>query len=43
MNFQPGKADQIEELHERVAQRILNVCKSNGKQTKKFQIFSEKK
>ena len=30
LNFQPGKGDKIDDLHERVAQRILRVCKSNG-------------
>ncbi|CAJ0922603.1 13948_t:CDS:10 [Entrophospora sp. SA101] len=26
----PGKSDKIDDLHERVANRILNVCRSNG-------------
>ncbi|CAG8527790.1 8814_t:CDS:10 [Diversispora eburnea] len=30
INFRPGKGDKIEELHERVANRILNTCRSNG-------------
>lgn len=30
INFRPGKGDKIDDLHERVAQRILRVCKSNG-------------
>jgi len=30
INFQPDKGDKIDDLHERVAQRILRVCKSNG-------------
>ncbi|RHZ82009.1 hypothetical protein Glove_115g30 [Diversispora epigaea] len=30
INFRPGKGDKIEELHERVANRILNICRSNG-------------
>ncbi|KAG0332537.1 hypothetical protein BG004_001205 [Podila humilis] len=29
-NFTPGKADQINDLHQRVADRILNVCQTNG-------------
>ncbi|KAF9902435.1 hypothetical protein EC991_004950 [Linnemannia zychae] len=29
-NFTPGKADQINELHQRVADRILHVCQTNG-------------
>ncbi|KAF9954886.1 hypothetical protein BGZ70_010431 [Mortierella alpina] len=29
-NFTPGKADQINDLHKRVAERILHVCQSNG-------------
>ncbi|KAF9572746.1 hypothetical protein EC968_009474 [Mortierella alpina] len=29
-NFTPGKADHINDLHQRVANRILNVCQSNG-------------
>ncbi|KAF9582139.1 hypothetical protein BGW38_000591 [Lunasporangiospora selenospora] len=29
-NFTPGKADQISELHQRVADRILHVCQTNG-------------
>ncbi|KAF9111031.1 hypothetical protein BGX27_005492 [Mortierella sp. AM989] len=29
-NFTPGKADQINELHQRVANRILHVCQTNG-------------
>ncbi|CAG8711320.1 15849_t:CDS:2, partial [Dentiscutata heterogama] len=30
INFRPGKGDKIEDLHERVAKRILNVCLTNG-------------
>ena len=30
LNFQPGDSKLIEALHERVAKRILNVCKKNG-------------
>ncbi|RIB09016.1 ABC1 family-domain-containing protein [Gigaspora rosea] len=30
INFRPGKGDKIDDLHERVAKRILNVCLSNG-------------
>ncbi|RIA79080.1 ABC1 family-domain-containing protein [Glomus cerebriforme] len=30
INFRPDKGDKIDDLHERVAQRILRVCKSNG-------------
>ncbi|KAI9096656.1 ABC1 family-domain-containing protein [Phlyctochytrium arcticum] len=29
-NFVPGNAESIEALHERVAKRILDVCKENG-------------
>ncbi|KAG0330552.1 hypothetical protein BGZ99_000023 [Dissophora globulifera] len=29
-NFTPGKADQINDLHQRVANRILHVCQTNG-------------
>ncbi|KAF9139370.1 hypothetical protein BGX30_008036, partial [Mortierella sp. GBA39] len=29
-NFTPGKANQINELHQRVADRILHVCQTNG-------------
>ncbi|KAF9433842.1 hypothetical protein BGZ76_008923 [Entomortierella beljakovae] len=29
-NFTPGKVDQINELHQRVANRILHVCQTNG-------------
>ncbi|KAF9927897.1 hypothetical protein FBU30_002784 [Linnemannia zychae] len=29
-NFTPGKANQINELHQRVANRILHVCQTNG-------------
>ncbi|KAF8974928.1 hypothetical protein BGZ52_009432, partial [Haplosporangium bisporale] len=29
-NFTPGKADQINDLHQRVANRILHVCETNG-------------
>ncbi|KAG9325310.1 hypothetical protein KVV02_006950 [Mortierella alpina] len=29
-NFTPGKADQINDLHKRVAERILHVCQTNG-------------
>ncbi|CAG8709422.1 7906_t:CDS:10, partial [Cetraspora pellucida] len=30
INFRPGKGDKIDDLHERVAKRILNVCLTNG-------------
>lgn len=30
LNFVPGNASDIEALHERVAKRILDVCKKNG-------------
>lgn len=30
INFRPEKGDKIDDLHERVAQRILRVCKFNG-------------
>ncbi|KAG0364193.1 hypothetical protein BGZ54_007756 [Gamsiella multidivaricata] len=30
VNFTPGKADQINDLHQRVANRILHVCQTNG-------------
>ncbi|TPX62784.1 hypothetical protein SpCBS45565_g06924 [Spizellomyces sp. 'palustris'] len=30
LNFVPGNAERIAALHERVAKRILNVCKENG-------------
>ncbi|CAG8682740.1 7609_t:CDS:2, partial [Acaulospora morrowiae] len=30
INFRPGMGDKIDDLHERVANRILNVCRSNG-------------
>ncbi|KAF9417834.1 hypothetical protein BGZ94_009854 [Podila epigama] len=29
-NFTPGKAEQIDELHQRVANKILHVCQTNG-------------
>ncbi|KAF9378991.1 hypothetical protein CPB97_009228 [Podila verticillata] len=29
-NFTPGKADRINDLHQRVANRILHVCETNG-------------
>ena len=29
-NFTPGKADHINDLHQRVANRILHVCQTNG-------------
>ena len=29
-NFQPEKAEKIDELHDRVSRRILNCCKNNG-------------
>ncbi|KAF8935788.1 hypothetical protein BGZ58_004800 [Dissophora ornata] len=29
-NFTPGKADKINDLHQRVADRILHVCQTNG-------------
>ncbi|KAI8821295.1 ABC1 family-domain-containing protein [Fimicolochytrium jonesii] len=29
-NFVPGNAENIEKLHERTAERILDVCKTNG-------------
>ncbi|KAF9167377.1 hypothetical protein DFQ26_004856 [Actinomortierella ambigua] len=30
LNFTPEKAEKIDELHQRVADRILHVCQSNG-------------
>ncbi|KAJ3053344.1 hypothetical protein HK097_004482 [Rhizophlyctis rosea] len=30
LNFTPGKVDEIDQLHERTAKRILDVCQKNG-------------
>jgi aarF domain-containing kinase len=30
LNFNPGDSAKIDALHERVAQRMYNVCKENG-------------
>ncbi|KAJ3035918.1 hypothetical protein HDV00_003319 [Rhizophlyctis rosea] len=30
LNFVPGKVDEIDQLHERTAKRILDVCQKNG-------------
>ena len=30
LNFQPGDPSKIDQLHQRVAERIFNVCKKNG-------------